>query len=303
MSQENGQFDPGMGNLQLQEEDIRHVLNQLKIDHIDFGCSKGGSLEFAKKRFEGKCGLGIDIDDTKIAQTRIAGYHALRYDILDIPDEKLVRFVVMSHFLEHVPSPALVKQFIRKACTIASEFVYIQQPFFDADPYLFERGLKLFWSDWTGHQNRMTSLELWLILRDLAREGLPITFSLHAHKLVADSTNTSIHSIYSPKDQHGYSAELHPAKETIHFDDNVFAELICLITLPGCNHEEILHKLRYHRTIISADSRLGNAVANTPKSTTTSPETSEAPRHNRHPAASTTDFLGLILKGIRKWMK
>ena len=92
----------------------------------------------------GGLGLGIDIDHSKIEQTRACGYNAILFDINKIPDEKLVQFTVLSHFLEHVPNWGDVKSFIRKAITISNEFVYIQQPFFDADCYLFDKGLKLF---------------------------------------------------------------------------------------------------------------------------------------------------------------
>ncbi len=236
---------------------FRNLIERAAIDYIDFGCSKGGSLAFAKKRFDGHRGLGIDIDQSKVEQTIAAGYDAISYNIHDIPDEKLVRFVVLSHFLEHVPNPKDVKAFIRKACTISSDFVYIQQPYFDADPYLFERGFKLFWSDWYGHPNRMTSLELWLMLRDLKQEGLPITFSLHAHKSITDSADPRIHPLASPFNQHDYAAEVHPPKDpSVQFENNIFHELICLITLPGCDHAEQLKKLRYHRTIIDSSGNL-----------------------------------------------
>lgn len=246
--------------------DFRNLIEAASIDYIDFGCSKGGSLEFAKKRFSGHQGLGIDIDQSKVAKTRAAGYEAIRYNINDIPDEKLVRFVVMSHFLEHVPSHLDVKAFIRKACTISKEFVYIQQPYFDADTYLFEKGFKLFWSDWSGHPNRMTALEMWLLLRDLKEEGQPITFSLHAHKKITDSADPRIHPLTSNINQLDYNAEVHPPKDpSILFEDNVFHEIVCLITLPGCDHAGMLKKLRYHRTIIDSSGNLAKSIENAHK--------------------------------------
>lgn len=234
---------------------FKNLLTTHNIDFLDFGCSIGGSIEFGKRRLGGQCGLGIDIDENKVARSKDAGFQALQYEIMDIPDERLVRFVVMSHFLEHIPSLVDVKRFIRKACNISTDFVYIQQPFFDADSYLFNRGLKLFWSDWTGHRNRMSSLEMWLTLRDLAREGLPIKFSLHANKPIEDSRHESIHPIDSPPNQHAYSETLHPPKRNMEFDDNVFGELICLITMPNCDHSKMLQALRYNRTIMPADWR------------------------------------------------
>jgi hypothetical protein len=228
------------------------IIEDCKIDFIDFGCSSGGSLAFSKKRFIAENGLGIDIDLKKIEKTKAAGFHALCYDINDIPDKKLVRFVVMSHFLEHILSQSDVKAYIRKACKISNQFVYIQQPYFDADSYLFKKGLKLFWSDWSGHPNRMTSLNLWQHLRDLQSEGLNFTFSIHTYKKIFDSKNHCIHPLSSKIDSHFYDIDTHPKKEPcIAFEENVFHELIALIALPMCDHKKILSQMRYDCTLFS----------------------------------------------------
>lgn len=239
--------------------DFLKYIEANRFDHIDFGCSKGGSLAFAKKRFSGERGLGMDIVNAKVEATRKAGFDAICYDINKVPDDKLVRFVIMSHFLEHVSSPTDVMAFIKKACVISRDFVYIQQPYFDADGYLFQKGFKLFWSDWTGHPNRMTSLELNLVLRDLRAAGLSMTYSIHAHHKIADSFDPAIHALGSAKDQHGFDSDVHPGKgDVMPFDDNVFSEIICLITFPGTNHDKLLKCLRYDRTLY--DSRTVNEV-------------------------------------------
>lgn len=235
----------------LNKDEFQTLLKNANADFLDFGCSTGGSIAFAQKHLGGQNGVGIDIDANKVKKAQEAGLHAALYDIKNIPDEKLVRFVIMSHFLEHVPDMFDVKEFIRKACTISTDFVYIQQPFFDADPYLFAKGLKSYSSDWRGHPNRMTSLEFWILLRDLKEAGLPITFSLHARKQIFNSKDPYVHPLTSPIDQHGYDGKLHPPKDTsIQFDNNVFQELNCLITLPGCNHVELLKSLRITQTLI-----------------------------------------------------
>lgn len=235
----------------LTSEDFRALIDAKGIDHIDFGCSKGGSLEFAQKRFHGRHGLGIDISHPKVVATREAGYQAICFDIQNIPDEKLVDFVVLSHFLEHVPDRKDVVDFIRKGCVISKNFVYIQQPFFDADSFLFAKGLKLFWSDWRGHPNRMTTYEMWVVLRNLQNEGLPITFSILTYKKIENSSDVCIHPIASSIDQHDYDADIHPPKDLeIVFDQPVFRELVVLITLPGCDHEKQLNKVRYDHKII-----------------------------------------------------
>lgn len=233
--------------------DIISLINSKKIDHIDFGCSKGGSLDFALKRLGGRLGLGIDIDLAKVAATNEVGFDAIQYDIDKLPNCKMVRFVVMSHFLEHLPKLIDVKAMIRKACQISTEFVYIQQPFFDADGYLLERGLKLFWSDWRGHPNRMTSLEMVLILRDLQKEGFDFSYSLYAHKPVEDSADICVQPLYASSDLGYYVSDQNIKKQsTVRFEDNVFRELVILITFPGTEHQAVAKRLRYHKQILSA---------------------------------------------------
>lgn len=231
--------------------DIVSLLTSKQIDHIDFGCSKGGSLDFAKKRLGGQLGLGIDIDSAKVAATLEAGFEEIQYDIQRLPNRKLVRFVVMSHFLEHLPTLADVKGMIRKACQISKEFVYIQQPFFDADGYLLEKGFKLFWSDWHGHPNRMTSLEMVLTLRDLQSEGFKFSYSLHAHKPVEDTNDPCVHPLSAACDlaYHVPGRDLDKGA-VICFQGNVFRELVTLITFPGTDHEAVARRLRYHKTLL-----------------------------------------------------
>jgi hypothetical protein len=237
----------------MNRKEFRSLIETTGIDHIDFGCSKGGSLEFAKRRFGGIKGLGIDNELSKVEMTRAAGFEAILYDIKDIPDEKLVNFCILSHFLEHIPSHRDVKLFVRKACTIAKQFVFIQQPYFDADPYLFDMGFKLFWSDWTGHPNRMSVLELWLLLSSLKDEGLPISFSIGAYKRIIDSSDPSVHPLASKSDQHFYNSTVHPPKDsTVLFDSKVFYEVVCLITLPGCDHQRYLKNVRVDKIIIES---------------------------------------------------
>jgi hypothetical protein len=229
---------------------IVDFISKEMIDHIDFGCSKGGSLEFAKKRLGGHKGLGIDNDPIKVTATKLAGFYATEYDILMLPNQKLVRFIIMSHFLEHIAMLSDVKNIIRKACQIAEEFIYIQQPFFDADGYLFEKNFKLYWSDWKGHPNRITSLEVFLILRDLQIEGYKFTYSIYAYKPIEDSNDSCIHSINTPTDLAHHELNIHPDKgPLVRFDGNVFRELIILITFNGVDHPSLEKQLRFHKKL------------------------------------------------------
>jgi len=216
-----------------------------RIDFLDFGCSEGGSLKWAKRVLGGKEGLGIDNSPKKIAQAREAGWRAIVFDIKDIPDRKLVRFTTLSHFLEHVPDLGAVRMFIRKACQVSTRFVLIKQPYFDADGYLLKHGLKTFWSDWHGHPNMMSTMTLFQILRDLKAKGHLDWFSVHARDRILSSADPRIHPLQSPIDQHEYDPARHPPKPAeIVFDVPVYYETVAFITMPGVEHREPFRKFR-----------------------------------------------------------
>ncbi|MCH9052354.1 MAG: methyltransferase domain-containing protein, partial [Proteobacteria bacterium] len=210
------------------------TINLAGYDFLDFGCGAGGSIELGRIRFGGHRGLGLDIKPGKVAAAREAGYDAQVCDVTSLtshPDS--VRFVLLSHFLEHLPSLADAKRCLFAACMAAREFVYVCQPYFDADGYLFDKGLKLYWSDWTGHPNRMTSLELYCCIRDIA-SSVPIQqFAIYRRGKITDSHETVIHALASPVDQHDWQATTHPEKPPTPFNYPVYKELGALIVLDG----------------------------------------------------------------------
>lgn len=111
-------------------------------DFVDFGCSEGGSFDKAVKWFNGGRGIGLDVDPKKVEKAQHKGLHAMVCDItqvvLEAPE---VRFVIASHFLEHLPGLADVKRCVRTACRLARDFVYLEFPYFDADGFLFSTAL------------------------------------------------------------------------------------------------------------------------------------------------------------------
>ena len=197
-------------------------------DFIDFGASKGGCIDFAKARLGGKNGLGIDKDPTKIEQMRRLGYDCINADIteLNLPCES-VRFVTMSHFLEHLPNLDAVRRALKSAAEVASDFLFIQGPYFDADEYLAARELKFYWSDWHGHSCHLTSTQLASILdRLMLRE-----YVIMARRPVVDSDDTCIHPLESPRNQHHYMPGTHPHKPFLTFDRRLYREMVCLVRL------------------------------------------------------------------------
>ena len=219
------------------------ILREGNFDYLDFGCSKGNSLNWSKRLFGGKQGLGIDIDPKKIAQAKAAGHNAVIFDINNIPTKKLVRFTVLSHLLQNLPSENDVKAFVRKACQVSTDFVFIKQPYFDADGYLFQNGLKLFFSDWTGHPNQMTTLSLFKLMKELKDEGLLQKFSIHGKKPILSSDDNHVQSINAPIDQHHFDSSKHPPKiQGLKFEFPVFYETVVMISISGVSHYEYFKK-------------------------------------------------------------
>ena len=197
-------------------------------DFLDFGASKGGSIDFAKVRLGGRRGLGIDSDSVKVEQMRRAGYACIEADVnsLDLR-RRSVRFVTMSHFLEHLHDLDAVASAIASAANVSSHFLFIQGPYFDADEYLEERGLKFYWSDWHGHRCHLTTEQLRETLLALGLRDYLILGCLP----VLGSSDASIHPLASPRNQHDYEPDKHPQKPIVEFDPPLYREMVCIVRL------------------------------------------------------------------------
>ncbi len=199
-----------------------------RYDFLDFGASKGGCIDFARDRLGGKRGLGIDNDPAKVERMRRLGYDCMEADItnLDLPP-KSARFVTMSHFLEHLPDLDAVRKAVLCAMDVASDFLFIQGPYFNADDLLEEQGLKFFWSDWHGHRCHVTTVQLQSIL-----DGFGLRKYLVMGRVpVANSLDPSIHPMNSPRDQHEHIPGTHPVKPLVEFDPPLYREMVCVVRL------------------------------------------------------------------------
>ena len=202
-------------------------------DFLDFGASTGGCIEFAKARLGGTNGLGVDIDRQKVARMRTLGYACAEGDVtqVDLPDDS-VRFVTMSHILEHLPDIEAVERTLACAARVASDFLFIQGPFFDADGILAGDGLKFYWSDWTYHTCHLTTEVLRGTLQALGLRD----YVCMAREEVAGSADAAIHPLDSPPDQHDYDPDVHPPKPAVAFAapryaEPVYREMVCVVRL------------------------------------------------------------------------
>ena len=233
--------DPGCPDDDPVERDLAGHLSTGRFDYIDFGCSKGGSLAYGKKALNGALGLGIDLNPAKVAHTRTAGFSACVADARQLSlHPNSVRFVTMIDFLEHLPSITDAKGCIEAACSAATDFVFIRQPWFDSDGYLFSLGLKLYWSDWTVHPNAMTTLEFHSIVSRV--EGVK-NWRLYGRNLIVRSADDAIHPISSLPDQHAWDPKSHGPKFHMHFSQKVFRQVVCVINKSEKDiYKEIEHK-------------------------------------------------------------
>ncbi|MFM2313027.1 MAG: hypothetical protein RLZZ04_2303 [Cyanobacteriota bacterium] len=222
-------------------EHFKELINKKKYSFIDFGTSKGNSIKFAKNIFNPSGqGLGIDIDQNKIDKALSCGYDAINFNIENIPEDIKFDFCIMSHFLEHLYDIETAKRMIVKSCKISNKFVYIQQPCFDSDGYLFRNKLKLFFSHWHGHTLKLSSLDFYNILQELKEKGLCTDFTIQTRSPIFDSNHPSIHPIDSPIDQQKYNFNVHPPKpKTIKFEVPVFEEIIIVISKSIDIHNDI----------------------------------------------------------------
>jgi 2-polyprenyl-3-methyl-5-hydroxy-6-metoxy-1,4-benzoquinol methylase len=204
-------------------------INLSAYDFIDFGCSKGGSIEFAKQYLGGKNGLGIDIDISKVELTISMGYDALQGDLtnLELPD-KCVDFVIISHMLEHLPDQATCKAVLASAVRVARKFVYIQGPWFDADRYLALIGLKMTWSDWSGHTLHLTTKILSRMLNTLECKNV----LLFGRKLIESTDDPFIIPIQSPKNCQQYESE-YGWKPSVIFNCPIYKDIVSIIPAEG----------------------------------------------------------------------
>ena len=206
-----------------------------QFDFLDFGGSKGASLRFGVKYFQGKRGLAIDNSAQKVTNMNEQGLDCLQADVtrLDLPPGA-VRFVIMSHFLEHLPDLKSVRETIISAARVATDFIFIQGPFFDEDDYLEELGLKLFYSDWTAHTCPLTTRQLSGILESQGLHNYEMRFTTPQ---LTDSTDSQFHPLSSKQNQHRYDPAIHPAKQEVIFSRPIYPEFTCTVLLKNLSYE------------------------------------------------------------------
>lgn len=201
------------------------TINFDSYDFIDFGCSDGGSMRFAMDALGGRRGVGLDIDPQKVAKACAAGFEAIEMDVTQLKSHpNAVSFVLMQHFLEHLPGYHLATKCVHAGIETARDFVVLRQPWFDHDGLLALMGLKCFWSDWTGHTFSLTSLDMVRMLRSAKAPR----WRLYGIRPIAHSSDQMILPLDAAPDQHKYNSG-HGPKPHVPLPPGVYAELMAVI--------------------------------------------------------------------------
>lgn len=248
---------------QARPPDLAEIVRREGIHFLDFGCSTGGSLRRYSSLYDGKAtGLGLDMDVAKVNAARASGNRAVLFDINDLSASKVrVNFVSLSHFLEHLSGIKEASRAIQVACHISRHFVVINQPYFDADGLLLRAGLKPYWSDWSGHPNRMTSLEFHNILYPLVRKQSITAFHIYGRGRITSYDDDRLIPLETPTNsQRRPTPVSFPSvpRSDIHIDlaDKisfpVYAETVVIIEKSNCPLPWLKAKLRPLDLIISS---------------------------------------------------
>jgi len=229
---------------QLDPSTIAQLVASNGYDYLDFGCGEGDSLEYGKQALGGTHGLGLDIKPDKVRETLDRGYDAIVADVTLLEQTtNIVRFVTLCHFLEHLPGFNAAKSCLTAAISAAADFVLVRQPWFDSDGYLFEKGLKLYWSDWHGHPYTMSILDLHKII---SRNPKVRNWEIYGHHQIGHSQDPALHPLSSPIDQHVYDPTVHLPKPQISLLEPIFYEVVILIQTGECDISQL-------RTIVGSD--------------------------------------------------
>jgi SAM-dependent methyltransferase len=212
---------------------------------IDMGCGMGRSLKLYGPRFDaGGRGLGLDISEDKVRQARQTGYQAEVCDLCHFEASGRVDFTIISHVLEHIASTKDVRRIVKKALAVSRDFVLIVQPWFDADPYLFREGLKLYWSDWHGHPNHMTLLEFRNMLQPLFEADRVKRYTLYGSKRIVDSSDSAVLNRSEPVNQHEWTEGQHGAKRRLVFQEPVFREVLAILDVNGKSTQAVRKRFK-----------------------------------------------------------
>jgi hypothetical protein len=199
-----------------------------KYAFLDAGCAAGGSIVHCEKRFGRSPGLGLDWYGGDLDRARQSGLAVAQCDLLTVElPPGCVGFSSMLDFLEHLPDQDAARRVIERFARASRDFLFIRHPSFEDIAYLAGLGLKLGWTDWTGHPNMMRLEDFHRLFRELdLRE-----YEIYPELPLLDSSHEAILPLRAPADAQSYDESAHGPKPYVEFDRVVYGKYDIFVRL------------------------------------------------------------------------
>ena len=209
-------------------KDVERQLKAGEYDFIDLGAGSGESMLFCQNSFGFKKGLGIDKSASKQSKCNNNDVSILFANVFDVEiPPNCVRCCSMMDFLEHLPNITTAEQILARAGVASSEFLFIRHPSFEDIDYLADHGLKLDWTDWTGHKNMMTLNDFIVLFEKYGWHQ----YTIIPRNQIIDSTHRKIIPFNAPSDTVGYDIEKHGAKALVYFNKFIWSQFDIFVKL------------------------------------------------------------------------
>jgi hypothetical protein len=234
-------FFAGLAELPVDERNaaIAELARSGAFDFLDFGTHKGGGLRKGIG-LGGHRGLGVELEAHKAAMGLAEDLAVFTGDIMSFPvDLTTFTFGICRHILEHLPNKYVVGAVLWKMQLLCSDFIYIEQPNFDDEPYLNEQGLTLTHSTLEYHTYRPTVPEMEHILGDLGITDYVVGGLIP----MTDSANPWVHSIDAPPNRWTFGDD-DPPKPEVQFPEPLFRDVVILAaTSEAADLDQVVQRL------------------------------------------------------------
>ena len=214
---------------------VRRALLAGAYSFLDLGCGSGGSITHCQRRFGLGPGLGLDWYGADLDAARSRGLSVAWCDVAseELPP-RCVDFVSMMDFLEHLPDEAAAARVLRRSFSAARRFLFIRHPSFEDRDYLAGHGLKLSWTDWSGHPNMLRLEDFHRLFASLGWSDYVIV----PHMRMLDSSHVAMVPAGAPTDTVEYDEALHGPKPRVEFDRPIHGKYDIFVRLDSNMAEE-----------------------------------------------------------------
>ena len=151
-------------------------------------------------------GIGIERRKISVERMRQRGIDAIHGDATKLEAAKVVRFVSMMNFLEHLPDLKAVEDMIARAATAATDFIYIRHPSFEGEELAPFLGYCQHWWNWRHHRAHIRIVDYCAMFERL---GIG-PYSIRYFGPVTHTSHPSIISTGLPKNLNATKAAAYP---------------------------------------------------------------------------------------------